>query len=170
MGYAIQTEREAIVKEGLNPDREPSRWLQVLGVIQKGVMAELQKSVHKDVEVRFRIVVVSFFLKLRRENVNVPHRFTAQASQLTNENRPQRGVGVQAHGGGCLLVCLFAFLAGKPRKLDRFSSAIAFTPQLTPLNGDGMERSPSSSRTALSCTRQYPTSFGSPSRTSDWLS
>lgn len=52
MGYAIQTEREAIEKRGLNPDREPSRWLQVLGVIQKGVMAELQKSVHQDVEVR----------------------------------------------------------------------------------------------------------------------
>ena len=51
MGYAIQTEREAIEERGLNPDREPSRWLQVLGVIQKGVMAELQKSVHKDVEV-----------------------------------------------------------------------------------------------------------------------
>ncbi|CAM9326292.1 unnamed protein product, partial [Ectocarpus fasciculatus] len=51
MGYAIQTEREAIEKRGLNPDREPSRWLQVLGVIQKGVMAELQKSVHQDVEV-----------------------------------------------------------------------------------------------------------------------
>ncbi len=51
MGYAIQTEREAIEKRGLDPDREPSRWLQVLGVIQKGVMAELQKSVHKDVEV-----------------------------------------------------------------------------------------------------------------------
>eukprot|EP00903_Cladosiphon_okamuranus_P014508 g13457.t1 len=51
MGYAIQTEREAIEKRGLNPDREPSRWLQVLGVIQKGVMAELQKSVYKDVEV-----------------------------------------------------------------------------------------------------------------------
>ncbi|CAM9332385.1 unnamed protein product, partial [Hapterophycus canaliculatus] len=51
MGYAIQTEREAIEKRGLNPDREPSRWLQVLGVIQKGVMAELQKSVHEDVEV-----------------------------------------------------------------------------------------------------------------------
>ncbi|CAM9251597.1 unnamed protein product [Ectocarpus sp. 4 AP-2014] len=50
MGYAIQTEREAIEKRGLNPDREPSRWLQVLGVIQKGVMAELQKSVHQDVE------------------------------------------------------------------------------------------------------------------------
>ncbi|CAN0278710.1 unnamed protein product [Pylaiella littoralis] len=50
MGYAIQTEREDIEKRGLSPDREPSRWLQVLGVIQKGVMAELQKSVHKDVE------------------------------------------------------------------------------------------------------------------------
>ncbi|CBJ26974.1 conserved unknown protein [Ectocarpus siliculosus] len=50
MGYAIQTEREAVDKRGLNPDREPSRWLQVLGVIQKGVMAELQKSVHQDVE------------------------------------------------------------------------------------------------------------------------
>jgi len=60
MGYAIQTEREAIEKRGLNPDREPSRWLQVLGVIQKGVMAELQKSVHKDVEVIFGCVGVYF--------------------------------------------------------------------------------------------------------------
>ena len=52
MGYAIMQEREEIVKSGLDPDREPTRWLQVLGVIQKGVMAELQKSVYKDVEVR----------------------------------------------------------------------------------------------------------------------
>lgn len=63
MGYAIQTEREAIEKRGLNPDREPSRWLQVLGVIQKGVMAELQKSVHKDVEVCVACAVCFVVLK-----------------------------------------------------------------------------------------------------------
>lgn len=64
MGYAIQTEREAIEKRGLNPDREPSRWLQVLGVIQKGVMAELQKSVHKDVEVGRFCALVACWLSV----------------------------------------------------------------------------------------------------------
>ncbi|CAM9288324.1 unnamed protein product, partial [Laminaria digitata] len=59
MGYAIMQEREEIVKSGLNPDREPTRWLQVLGVIQKGVMAELQKSVYEDVE------AISHVLRLR---------------------------------------------------------------------------------------------------------
>lgn len=51
MGYAIEQERDAIATDGMDPDREPTRWLQVLGVIQKGVMAELQKSVYDDVEV-----------------------------------------------------------------------------------------------------------------------
>ena len=51
MAYAIQKEREAVRRRGMNPDREPSRWLEVLGVIQKGVLAELQKDVSDDVEV-----------------------------------------------------------------------------------------------------------------------
>lgn len=52
MGYAIQQEREDIEKRGMNPDREPTRWLQVLGVIQKGVFAELEKDVIEDCMVR----------------------------------------------------------------------------------------------------------------------
>lgn len=53
MGYAIQKEKEEIAKSGMDPDREPTRWLQVLGVIQKGVLAELSKAIYKDVEARF---------------------------------------------------------------------------------------------------------------------
>lgn len=53
MGYAIQKEKEEIAKSGMDPDREPTRWLQVLGVIQKGVLAELSKAIYKDVEARY---------------------------------------------------------------------------------------------------------------------
>lgn len=57
LGYAIMKEREDIEKRGMTPDREPSRWLQVLGVIQKGVMSELTKGVSEDVEVKFFFLI-----------------------------------------------------------------------------------------------------------------
>lgn len=50
MGYAIEKEREVLRQRGMDPDKLPSRWLQVLGVIRKGVLAELEKDVYLDVQ------------------------------------------------------------------------------------------------------------------------
>ncbi|CAM9484567.1 unnamed protein product, partial [Chrysoparadoxa australica] len=48
--YAIEQERADIVSSGLDPNREPTTWLQVLGIIQRGVFAELEKDVYLDVK------------------------------------------------------------------------------------------------------------------------
>ncbi|KAG5178419.1 hypothetical protein JKP88DRAFT_201663 [Tribonema minus] len=50
LAYAIEKERGALRAKGMDPDREPSRWLQVLGVIKQGVFAELEKDVYLDVQ------------------------------------------------------------------------------------------------------------------------
>lgn len=47
--YAIHKERNDIARHGVDPDLEQSRWLQVLGVIQKGVFAEVEKDIKEDV-------------------------------------------------------------------------------------------------------------------------
>lgn len=49
LAYAIQKERDDLSKQGFDPDREQSRWLQVLGVIQKGVFSELENDIQEDV-------------------------------------------------------------------------------------------------------------------------
>eukprot|EP00968_Pinguiococcus_pyrenoidosus_P016010 scaffold1505_cov256-Pinguiococcus_pyrenoidosus.AAC.10 len=48
--YAIEKETADIAKQGMNPEREPSEWLQVLNIIRKGVLAERAEDVKGDVE------------------------------------------------------------------------------------------------------------------------
>ncbi|CAM9955422.1 unnamed protein product, partial [Phaeothamnion confervicola] len=48
--HAIEVERGKIRAGGLDPQREPTTWLKVLGVIQRGVIAELAKDVYLDVQ------------------------------------------------------------------------------------------------------------------------
>ncbi|PFH31592.1 hypothetical protein BESB_025660 [Besnoitia besnoiti] len=47
--FAIHAERKRIQKEGNNPDAAPSRWLMVLMIIHKGVMAIYEKEIWEDV-------------------------------------------------------------------------------------------------------------------------
>lgn len=209
MGYAIQTEREAIEKRGLNPDREPSRWLQVLGVIQKGVMAELQKSVYKDVEVRGFLFVEVFCVCGNK------FRIWCSDNQMKINGNTRVKVGVQERARACARVCLFCcvhglcvfarfFYAGRasqPRRLGiRFwlanepssvsargslSVDVSILARCTPINisqrgqktifytrasretlrDHGMNALSPFSRFG----RQFHTSFGSRSRTNDWL-
>ena len=49
--YAVERERADIARAGMDPDREPSDWLQVLSVIRSGVLAEREIDVRDDVEI-----------------------------------------------------------------------------------------------------------------------
>jgi len=50
LGYAVDSERNAIEAKFLDPDREPSQWLQVLGLVRQGVHAELVKDLREDIK------------------------------------------------------------------------------------------------------------------------
>ena len=51
LSYAIEQERSKIrTQSGLDPDREPTEWLQVLGVVRQGTYAELGKDLREDIQ------------------------------------------------------------------------------------------------------------------------
>ena len=50
LNYAIAQERTKIMGRNLDPDREPTEWLQVLGVVRQGTYAELGKDLREDIQ------------------------------------------------------------------------------------------------------------------------
>ena len=50
LNFAVDRERAAVAASGLDPDREPTPWLQVLGLVKQGCYAELAKALRADIQ------------------------------------------------------------------------------------------------------------------------
>jgi len=90
LDYAIDKEREGIRGRNLNPDLEPTEWLQILGIIKNGVYAELGKGLKEDIKVR--APHVSHWLANHPCPRLAPVRGSIARTSLTFVARPPRSI------------------------------------------------------------------------------
>ena len=97
--YAVDREREALEAAGVDPDRAPSDWLQVLTVIQQGVTHELGKEIKDDVHAITWIMMMDHAgVRKQLTRITIDHLpamdvrgFRAVARDIVANLAPRRG-------------------------------------------------------------------------------